>query len=260
MLSTRKLVAIGALLAVAASGIAFAQTMPDHHSMGPDQQQMMQSGPNPMGSRQMQEMMRQHQGMVGAHAGMHATSTTPTMPGQGAFGAIQEVVQILDADPKTDWSKGRSRSAAAASHRHERGDAEGRRLPESDRRGFADRGHRHRAHARRDPADGPRLGADNERLSGVEHERCLLADRRASHRHRDRSEGNPAYSRSRLYWPIGERLASSASPSRDGKGRIRSRTFEPHALRHEGGLSARCPEGGRGRSRHHQISGFRILR
>jgi hypothetical protein len=36
---------------------------------------------------------------------MHAASTTPTIPGQDAFGAIQEIVQILDADPKTDWSK-----------------------------------------------------------------------------------------------------------------------------------------------------------
>ena len=55
----------------------------------------------------MQEMIRQHQGMMpmGGHAGMHAASTTPTMPGQDAFGAIQEIVQILDADPKTDWSK-----------------------------------------------------------------------------------------------------------------------------------------------------------
>ena len=32
-------------------------------------------------------------------------STTPRMPGQDAFGAIQEIVQMLDADPKTDWSK-----------------------------------------------------------------------------------------------------------------------------------------------------------
>jgi hypothetical protein len=105
MLSIRQLVAIGVVLAVAASGIAFAQTMPDHDSMGPDQQQMMQSGRHPMGPSQMQEMMRQHQAMMGAHAGMLATSTTPTMPGQDAFGAIREVVQILDADPKTDWSK-----------------------------------------------------------------------------------------------------------------------------------------------------------
>src|SRR5271167_3355256 len=107
MPSTRKLVVIGAVLAVAAYGMAFAQTMPDQHSMGPDQQQMMQSGQHPMGPGQMQEMMRQHQGMMpmGGRAGIHAASTPPTMPGQDAFGAIQEIVQILNADPKTDWSK-----------------------------------------------------------------------------------------------------------------------------------------------------------
>jgi hypothetical protein len=55
MLSTRKFVGIGAVLAVLASGVAFAQTTPDHHSMGPDQQQMMQSGPHPMDPGQMQE-------------------------------------------------------------------------------------------------------------------------------------------------------------------------------------------------------------
>jgi hypothetical protein len=33
------------------------------------------------------------------------SSHEPTLPGQDAFGAIREVVQILDADPKTDWSK-----------------------------------------------------------------------------------------------------------------------------------------------------------
>jgi hypothetical protein len=29
----------------------------------------------------------------------------PTLPGQEAFGAIQEIVRILEADPTTDWSK-----------------------------------------------------------------------------------------------------------------------------------------------------------
>jgi hypothetical protein len=29
----------------------------------------------------------------------------PTMPGQDAFGTIQEIVRILEADPTTDWSK-----------------------------------------------------------------------------------------------------------------------------------------------------------
>lgn len=29
----------------------------------------------------------------------------PTLPGQDAFGAIQEIVGILEADPRTDWSR-----------------------------------------------------------------------------------------------------------------------------------------------------------
>ena len=32
-------------------------------------------------------------------------SAVPTMPGQEAFGTIQEIVRILEADPATDWSK-----------------------------------------------------------------------------------------------------------------------------------------------------------
>ena len=43
---------------------------------------------------------------VASHGGMHGQrSGLPTMPGQDAFGAIQEVVQMLEADPATDWSK-----------------------------------------------------------------------------------------------------------------------------------------------------------
>jgi hypothetical protein len=92
MLSARKLVAVGAVLVFAGTGVAVAQNAPSTPAMAPDH---------------MQEMMRQHQGMMpmGAHAGMHTASTAPTMPGQDAFGAIQEIVGILDADPKTDWSK-----------------------------------------------------------------------------------------------------------------------------------------------------------
>ena len=33
-----------------------------------------------------------------------AEAVIPTLPGQDAFGAIQEIVHILEADPKTDWS------------------------------------------------------------------------------------------------------------------------------------------------------------
>jgi hypothetical protein len=37
---------------------------------------------------------------------MHGSEAAiPTMPGQDAFGAIQEIVQALEADPATDWSK-----------------------------------------------------------------------------------------------------------------------------------------------------------
>ena len=36
---------------------------------------------------------------------MHGVAAGPTMSGQDAFGAIAEIVRILDADPATDWSK-----------------------------------------------------------------------------------------------------------------------------------------------------------
>ena len=56
-----------------------------------------------------QTMQGGHQGqmMQGGHGDMagHHTGVQPTSPGQDAFGAIQEIVQILDADPSTDWSK-----------------------------------------------------------------------------------------------------------------------------------------------------------
>ena len=36
----------------------------------------------------------------------HGVETVvPTMPGQDAFGTIQEIVRMLEADPATDWSK-----------------------------------------------------------------------------------------------------------------------------------------------------------
>lgn len=44
-----------------------------------------------------------HQTMHGAHA--QRQTAIPSMPGQDAFGAIQEIVRLLEADPSTDWSK-----------------------------------------------------------------------------------------------------------------------------------------------------------
>jgi hypothetical protein len=106
MPSSHKFIALSAALAVAVSGVALAETAPGDHPMGPDHMQHgMPSGQHPMGPGHMQDMMRQHQGMMGGHGGMHGAATTPIMPGQDAFGAIQEIVRILDADPRTDWSK-----------------------------------------------------------------------------------------------------------------------------------------------------------
>ncbi len=59
--------------------------MGPHGMMG----QGMQGGMDP------HAMMRQRSGMSGQ----------PTAAGQDAFGTIQEVVRMLEADPKTDWSK-----------------------------------------------------------------------------------------------------------------------------------------------------------
>jgi len=45
-----------------------------------------------------------------SHGAMHAKSRgtisdVPAQPGQAAFAAIHEIVQMLEADPRTDWSK-----------------------------------------------------------------------------------------------------------------------------------------------------------
>jgi hypothetical protein len=98
---------------VAATAYAFAQ-MPSGHEgmhgqMSPGGQQMMppqggSSMPGPMmpGQQGMGGPMGQHTMMMGRQGG---AAGQPTMPGQDAFGAIAEVVQILEADTTTDWSK-----------------------------------------------------------------------------------------------------------------------------------------------------------
>jgi len=87
---------------VAATASTVAQ-MPDHARMheqmnsgGADHQQRMMP-PNGMHGQMMQGM---HGMMMGSE-----TSGQPVMPGQEAFGTIQEVVRMLEADPATDWSK-----------------------------------------------------------------------------------------------------------------------------------------------------------
>jgi hypothetical protein len=36
--------------------------------------------------------------------GHEAVQRIPTLPGQDAFGAIQEIARILESDPATDWN------------------------------------------------------------------------------------------------------------------------------------------------------------
>ena len=50
-------------------------------------------------------MQQHHQQMMHGQGTGETDAGTPTMPGQDEFGAIQEIVRILQADPKTDWSK-----------------------------------------------------------------------------------------------------------------------------------------------------------
>lgn len=45
-------------------------------------------------------------GLLGcASGGHHSAGTMPVEPGQGAFGAIAEIVRILEQDPNTDWKQ-----------------------------------------------------------------------------------------------------------------------------------------------------------
>jgi hypothetical protein len=106
---------IASIVIIAATAYAAAQmsSHPEMHSQmgsgGSDQPSM--SPPADM-AQMHAHMMRMMQGgmhggasqhnMMGMHSGM---TGQPTLPGQDAFGAIQEVVQILQSDPTTDWSK-----------------------------------------------------------------------------------------------------------------------------------------------------------
>src|SRR4029079_10289822 len=104
--------AVSALLA--ATAYAFAQMSSDE-TMGMHGQMHQGGMMSQMHSQMMQGKtgmnsgtgggMEMHGGMSG-HGQMHGQQLgRPTMPGQDAFGAIQEIVQALQSDPKTDWSK-----------------------------------------------------------------------------------------------------------------------------------------------------------
>ena len=92
-----------ALIACLAPAAAFAQT-----NVGPPADmgaahRMMHGQPMMTPGQQMMhgQMMQGRHMMDGQQLG----GAVATQPGQGAFAAIQEIVEILAADPKTDWSK-----------------------------------------------------------------------------------------------------------------------------------------------------------
>jgi len=81
-------------------GVALGATLVTHTVLAQDppmQYPPMHGGQMPM----------PHGAMHGMQPMPHRPDTTgaPAMPGQDAFGAIAEVVRMLDADPATDWSK-----------------------------------------------------------------------------------------------------------------------------------------------------------
>jgi hypothetical protein len=85
MLATSALVLALGAVALVVHPVSIVAQQPMSNGMSHDQMQML------------------HQHMVPSSQTSDATS--PTMPGQDAFGAIQEIVRILESDPKTDWSK-----------------------------------------------------------------------------------------------------------------------------------------------------------
>ena len=101
--------ALAGAAVLSVTAYAFAQMGPGRHGpMGAhgSHQQMMQGGSQ--GDMHGGMLGGMHGGMkhgMGGHGAMLGQQGMPMSPGQDAFGAIQEVVQILEDDPATDWSK-----------------------------------------------------------------------------------------------------------------------------------------------------------
>ena len=85
---------LGALILMNADN-AKAQTKPTHEVMHTN----MPSGSNHLGAHD------NHNNTNNRHSEIERQKTIPTMPGQGAFGAIAEIVSILEADDQTNWAQ-----------------------------------------------------------------------------------------------------------------------------------------------------------
>lgn len=89
--------AVAIVLGVALAGAVLAHTVVAQNAPGPGPSQHQNHGSMPAHGS---DMHARHMQAMRAMAG-----ETPALPGQDAFGAIAEVVRLLDADPNTDWSK-----------------------------------------------------------------------------------------------------------------------------------------------------------
>jgi hypothetical protein len=205
MFFARFTLAGGAILVSA--GAAFAQNAPAHP---------------PFGSGVMQETADQHRGMMPmtGQPGPSAGSIAPTLPGQDAFEAIQEIVRILEANPKTDWSK--VDLEALRQHLIDMNEV----TLKSDEAakpiagGIKSGGHRHRTHDPGDKADGPRADGNDRHNSPkrLERQDRAVTERGDFHGHGDGSKAGRDHPRSRLYRRHGQRQLSSDAPPRDSEG------------------------------------------
>jgi hypothetical protein len=110
-----------AFLSLLVPTVAFAQNATDNSTTMPNgmmNNDMMSNGtmpngmmPNGMMANGMMANGMMANGMMANgmmdHSKMHGQmgGTSPTEPGQAAFATIQEIVVLLESDPKTDWSK-----------------------------------------------------------------------------------------------------------------------------------------------------------
>ena len=140
------------------------------------------------------------------------------MPGQDAFGAIQEIVRILEADPKTDWSK--INLAALREHLIDMNEvtlkatAVETKIDKGVQIDVTGSGRTLAAIQRMLPAHAREL---NELRDWQAKTDALPNGVRLTVTSNTPARGC-AHSRARLHRPHGERIAPPATPSRHGKG------------------------------------------
>jgi hypothetical protein len=90
--------ALGITFGVALAGVLVTHSVFAQHPPVPGSGQSR--GQDAVGGGDSDMHTRHMRAMAGA-----AAASAPTTPGQDAFGAIAEIVRLLDADPATDWTK-----------------------------------------------------------------------------------------------------------------------------------------------------------